>query len=588
MNDRQITIRLVTRTGLHVGAGRGDAVTDAFVRVDALGRPVIPGSGLAGAMRAFATRLAPRLGTTPAHHVCKALAQDEENDRGPCGCIVCRLFGDTNPSEREPGLRGQRGEEAAAARLWVYDAVLAGAAPTVRDGVGIDRAARAAYRQGGIKFDLEVLPAGTEFVLRMEIQAPAPGTDVGAEEQLLAAVLAEWKAGRATVGGRTSRGLGAVAMAPQSGVVFRRFDFSKQKDLLAYLEADDPWDRAQVETGWLERRLGEIQVSRRTAAGTTHGWAKLTAQVRATGAFLVNDPVTAAESGFDHAPLGGRGAPLLPGSSLKGVLRSQAERIARTLASAAAQDARAFFMTCPVCSPVASRTDPARPEPQESCDSLLDAGRVLESTGEAEDRHLCLACRLFGSTRRGSRLRVEDAALVGGELKPQDFLAIDRFTGGGADDFKFDAALLWRPQFEASLFLDNPEQWELGWLLLALRDVREGLVPLGFGASKGMGQVEVVSWDAQFGYLDPSDAEEMGLPETAERAADGVFRVVTATAKETWRAAALKWVTDFADRAHAFRRDASARPESLPALERDTYFGTDAETVYSTKEEHHE
>ena len=58
MNNRQITVPLVTRTALHVGSGQGDAVTDAFVRQDAQGLPIIPGSSLAGALRAMATRLA--------------------------------------------------------------------------------------------------------------------------------------------------------------------------------------------------------------------------------------------------------------------------------------------------------------------------------------------------------------------------------------------------------------------------------------------------------------------------------------------------------------------------------------------------
>lgn len=588
MNDRQITIRLQTRTALHIGAGYGDAVTDAIVRRDALGRPIIPGTGLAGALRALATRLAPRLGASTAHRACKALSA--KNDGQPCGCVVCKLFGDINPGEPKPDRRSQGGETASAARIWVFDAALEGApAVQVRDGVGIDRAARAAYRQGGVKFDLEVLPAGTKFLLRLEIEAPRPGTDVDSEERLLAAVLAEWKAGRAAIGGRASRGLGTVAIVPKSEVEFHRFDFSKKEDLLAYLRSDDPLERAPLDRGWLGRRLGEIEVRAVEDAGVASGWVRLTAQVKATGTFLVNSPVTSAESGFDHAPLGGGAAPILPGSSLKGALRSQAERIARTLATAAAKNASEFLLTCPVCSPVVSRIDPQTPEPQESCDSLLRAKQVVENTAEAKDEHLCLACRLFGCARRGSRLRVEDAALLDGKVKPQDFLAIDRFTGGGADEFKFDAAVLWQPHFEVRLFLENPEPWELGWLLLALRDAQEGLVPLGFGASKGMGQVEVRSWEAEFGYLNAKDAEAMGLPATSEREPGSVYRVTKAAAdQESWKAAAQRWVEDFAAKVKEFRRRSAAGPGSLPALELDTYFRIGAEKHYPEEEAHHE
>jgi len=70
------------------------------------------------------------------------------------------------------------------------------------------------------------------------------------------------------------------------------------------------------------------------------------------------------------------------------------------------------------------------------------------------------------------------------ELKALDFLAIDRFTGGGRDTAKFDAVVLWKPKFRVRLFLENPEPWELGWLALVLRDLHDGLTTVGFGAAK--------------------------------------------------------------------------------------------------------
>ena len=90
---------------------------------------------------------------------------------------------------------------------------------------------------------------------------------------------------------------------------------------------------------------------------------------------------------------------------------------------------------------------------------------------------------------RGSRLVIEDAALQAGTdpvFKVQDFLAIDRFTGGGRDGAKFDAVGLWRPAFTARLRLENPQAWELGWLALVLRDLAEGWLSVGFGRRQGL------------------------------------------------------------------------------------------------------
>ena len=600
MNNRQITVPLVTRTGLHVGAGYGDSVTDAFVRRDAQGRPVIPGTGLAGALRTLATRLAPRLNMKSKRRVCKALA---DNDGLPCGCVVCKLFGDVNPGDERNRPHDRETEKATAARLWVYDAFPLGEpAAWIRDGVGIERAARVAHRQGQIKFDMEVLPPGTKFELRLELQSPDDTTDVDTEEQLLAAVLAEWAAGRGAIGGRTSRGLGIVQIQEHTPIVFRSFDFSNKDDLFTYLAEDDPWPRGENDPGWLDRRLGEIEIGAPMAnlpAGAARCWVRLTAEIQATGPFLINNPVTSAESSFDHAPLlsgGDREKPLLPGSSLKGALRSQAERIARTLATRTVHDGNAkserkdaFLERCPACSPVIDQGT----EPLASCDALLKGKHlpskraVVPTIKEAGDEHLCLACRLFGSTRRGSRLRVEDARLIGKPAyKPQDFLAIDRFTGGGADQFKFDAAVLWRPRFGVNLFLENPESWELGWLLLALRDVHGGLAPLGFGAAKGFGQVQAKTWQVEIGYLAAEDAGDLGLPADGKKESGGLYHVLSITNDDIteWHTVAQEWVNAFVSEVDGVTRDASERPETLPKLQADTYFGTDAEKLYPVKE----
>jgi CRISPR/Cas system CSM-associated protein Csm3 (group 7 of RAMP superfamily) len=579
MRNRQITIPLVTRTGLHVGSGKGNDVSDSLVRRDASGAPVIPGTGLAGALRTLATRLAPRLDLSDARR-CKALRQDSDNE--PCGCIVCQLFGDVNPGDGEQ-------EQATAARLWVHDAYLIGRSPSsVRDGVGIDRATGAAYRQGKIKFDTEVLSPGTKFELRLELDAPDAETNVDTQEQLLAALLAEWRSGRGALGGRVSRGLGAVEVQPDRPhpIVYRSFDFDDAGDLYAYLAHDDPWRYATIDPGWYDRRIAEVQALTKpalqdAAAGVARTWVELTAEIEALGPLLVNDPVTAALSGLDHAPLlvaGDRERPLLPGSSIKGVLRSQAERIVATLTTRrvwqeqpVGQRRDAFLHACPICNPLVGEAA----LPQASCDALLK--KEVPSTQEVEDAHLCLGCRLFGSTRRGSRLRVEDAPLVGRPVyKPQDFLAIDRFTGGGAEHLKFDAGLLWKPRFAVRLYLENPEPWELGWLLLTLRDLHEGLATLGFGGAKGFGKVRAREWVVKVGYVDTVDAAELHLEGAPEGEQEGLYHTTRCTSEgaSTWSESATAWVQAFEEQVEKFERDA------LPPLKADTYFGTGIEELY--------
>lgn len=588
MKFQAITATLKLRTPLHVGTGRGTETADDLLRRDARGRLLIPGTALAGALRGIATRLAPRLGDP---YVCHALSGADPNKA--CCCLTCRLFGTVNPQD-DPRHEGE--SEAAwlnrtgrATGVLIYDAVLDTADVQIRDGVGIDRVTGAAARRERIKFDLEVLPPGIEFKLRIELDRRL--TEPKAI-QLLAAALAEWQAGRGAVGGRVSRGLGAFDLAE---VQFIERVLDTPNALMAFLRDGPPWIAKDGKTDWIAEKLKAVPpIQKRNdhvKVPVACSWALIEFTLAATGPFLTHDLTQAGRSGFDHAPVlaaytpedvpgsGLRGVPVLPGSSLRGVLRSQAERIARTLATltawgvankAMSERQADFLASCPACNPLT--TEPS--DEVASCNSFIRRRLSKEKRGKleregAEDK-LCLACRLFGSTWNGSRLRVEDAPFKKGvkvEHKVMDFLAIDRFTGGGRDSAKFDALALWKPQFSVRLFLDNPEPWELGWLALTLRDLDEGLTTVGFGRAKGFGQCTLEDRKLTLGILHDDDfpLPQVTGDEQAARAAieaaraagegllavkgapSGVFQTVAydTTRQADWLALANGWVKEF-------------------------------------------
>lgn len=533
MKYRAITARLQARTAIHVGSGEGGELADSLLRRDTEGNILIPGTAIAGALRSMLTRLAPRLGGG----VCVELLPPEKREGREtqgCNCAVCRLFGDVEPSDEPPVGEGER--VSAASRLLVFNATLAGngASPTlVRDGVGIDRASGAAGRATGAKFALETLPAGAVFELRIEVREPRSATaeEIEGDLRLLAVALSEWEEGRAHIGGDVARGLGAFRL---TDVHYAEYDLDDANELMAFLRDPEPWHNVREGGTWLSARRNDatadvlsLEEAREQATETrglsraqadqlpiTTRWAEWCFTLQAEGPFLTNDATSSAMSGFDHAPLlervGDWTRPVLPGSSLRGVLRSHAERIARTLATdqALAQDnAEDYFLNhCPACDPLRVGSGSAE---LESCDSLLRHQKHVSENKEVGSDQLCLACRLFGSTRRGSRLIVEDAPYCGDELptyKMLDFLAIDRFTGGGAEGLKFDALALWRPSFRARIFLDSPRKWELGWLTLVLRDLAEGWLRVGFGAAKGFGKVTVTEGFLRMGSLEPGQA----------------------------------------------------------------------------------
>ncbi len=162
----------------------------------------------------------------------------------------------------------------------------------------------------------------------------------------------------------------------------------------------------------------------------------------------------------------GREEVYLPGSSLKGVLRSHAERIARTLNNRSA------------CDPFADS----------SCGRIFDKRKP--KTSEAY-RDSCLICKLFGSTGFAGRLATTDAYALGAPPEPvqRDGVGIDRFSGGAAHGAKFELEVITEGTFATTLHLRNFELWQLALLGFVLQDLSDGLIRIGMGKSRGLGQV---------------------------------------------------------------------------------------------------
>lgn len=600
MNETIIIVTLKTRTALHVGGSGGDEVTDDLVRRDAQGRVFIPGSAVAGPLRAIATRLAPRVGSK----TCAALVGDHRQ----CSCWVCDLFGEVNPQEgNEKG--------GFASSLWVedaYDSAHALGPTSIRDGVGIDRPSGAAARQGSVKFDLEVLPTGATFDVRMTLRTHRDPEVQKRNEKLLAVALSEWQGHRGTLGGRVARGLGGFDV-DQITWHERNLDTSKRLMDFLHREDNDFLAAAVVSADTQTTRLEAVRTDnafkvvsspsgdRRkdlAAYAVARAWAEANITLQFQGPMMINDQARSRRGGFDHTPwkdgLFLQDPWVLPGSSVRGVLRSQAERIARTLATHAAWQAPSheqyFLERCPAGDPNNSRRAEA---PLANSDCLLTANGV---SGEQVvcPVQLDLADQLFGSVRMGSRLIVEDGRLANRpELKAMDFLAIDRFTGGGRDSAKFDALVLWKPAFQVRLRLDNPAAWELGWLLLTLRDLHDGLTTLGFGAAKGFGRVEISSWTAKLGFLLDEDfpgdrhlAQE--LLNHAQQPTDGLWRVLHAeqTDLAAWLKVAEGWVQAFNAEIKDFQRKGDPK-QGVPLLQSDSYFNGVIDRLYPQEGVHH-
>ena len=282
----------------------------------------------------------------------------------------------------------------------------------------IDRCTSTAAEE--LLFWEEYVPPGTSFKVRMLIEGPdALGYTPSQLASVLVCVLDKVKDGKARLGASTAAGWGFVEWQLRR---VRRFspqsitNWAKQPGslLLEHLMALKEADLAELRNSGRDL-VQEIEPARLT----------FTIDLHMEGPFLVNDASrTKAEKDAtsdkpNHAPLRlAIESPVLPGSSFHGVLRSHSERIVRTILRDRASE---------------NVQDP-QGKPGKKISDVANIGQVTEFDA--------VSC-LFGAPGWRSPIRVTEFTLAPGTQKPpivrQEFIAIDRFTGGGADEQKFNA-----------------------------------------------------------------------------------------------------------------------------------------------------
>jgi CRISPR/Cas system CSM-associated protein Csm3 (group 7 of RAMP superfamily) len=441
----EVTGTMETVTALRPGGWGSSAYADLVVARDGPGRLMIPGTSLAGALRAW-------LGSVT----------------GPAGeplydrAALAAVFGDLEH-------RSQRGT---VCRIMVDDAVAdQDTSVVIRDGVGIDRITGSAA--AGILYQQEVIPPGTRFAVRITAALSPVDTDTERAGRALDLLVAALAAGRVKIGAARTRGLGQVRL---TGITRTRVDLADRAQVLRWLcgrPAPAPGADPVPLPG--DGRLG-IEVS----------WSAVTpVMVRAS---TVNEAEPARDRAVDTVPLrsGGTGpdgsaALLLPGSSVKGVLRSHAERIVRTVMAAGLPDDWLGQVNDPGLGPVTALFGTAGDH------------RARDDTAAADG----------GAARRGRRgaLSVHDCLGTAAAERVVTHVAVDRWTGGAAENLLFSVqeptAADWQPMRmtldagRAGSPGDQDGGQALALLLLVLRDLSDGWLALGFGGTRGRGSVRV-------------------------------------------------------------------------------------------------
>jgi CRISPR-associated protein Csm3 len=210
------------------------------------------------------------------------------------------------------------------------------------------------------------------------------------------------------------------------------------------------------------------------------------------------------------------GKPFIPGSSIKGVVRFQAERMLRAV------NRKPDFWAC----------DPFdAPCVDASLKETLwkRAGQNDEIFTREVFSESCTACRLFGSPWMAGRVAFKDARLENHEDLPvwtqiRDGVGIDRDLGAARAGVKYDfETVVPGAQFRIEIMAENLENWELGFLLAVLRMWKEGGIAIGGKSTRGPGwgkltdiQIYQVTPDNLLDYLSSGQKAERKEDELIE------------------------------------------------------------------------
>lgn len=452
---------LVLRTPAHFGTGEGDDLIDMPLLLDAYDdeTPLLTGASIAGALRSYLrSQQAGYNQPLPERNDPQYITRvAEERKRA-----AVKLFG---------GFRAD--DEGLQSPLIIEDAY--GQADTVgvelRTGVRLEGKTRTASH--GALYDMRLWRAGTIFRLRFELLvgqqfrknrsgefAPVSVQDQARYEhdlkQALVTALDGLSNGHITLGAHKRRGYGQVEVNRWR---VKTYDLTNPVQLCDWLKyGSNPLPENMA--------VANLQTALQVAdllADARHFF-HLHATFTLDGSLLIRSSGGQDDVGPDmvhlhsYRPRQKKEMPILSGTSLAGALRARATRIANTLDMADKATELIYGMFG------ADMNDRA----------WMKAKK--ENEGQA------------------SRVLVEEAVVENGCADlVQSRVGIDRFTGGARDTALFNQQPVWgKPEttITITLRLVNPTEAEIGLLMLLLKDLWTGDLPLGGESSVGRGRLQ--------------------------------------------------------------------------------------------------
>lgn len=466
---------LVTETPLHVGGFGTSSDTDLPLAQNGKGEWYIPGTSIAGVLRSWSEMNFGEVST------------DE-------------IFGWKSRTSDKGKRPEDLGHNKHASFFLVEDATVTlpdALSIEIRDGVRIDRFYGTAGNKA--KFDQAILPRGSrldvEMIVEINKEESSPST-----KALVGHMLDALVRGKIRLGAAHTRGLGRLRLLNDSSLSIKQQELVGFDAIINMLEGKS----ADLSINDLKKD-GIVPEPPAELTLEIHWKPRLPVMVKA-GYDGVGVDVLPLVSGFDNNTV----SLLLPGSSLKGALRSHAERIVRTVLALPLQDRQNGHeqMDVPLVNElfgigVKSKEERAAADAPHlglgalSVDDCYAEEAYAMSPGEWSEVEVAGAEKEKSSkewelTKKLTTLKSTS------RFKMEHHVAIDRWTGGASEGALYSVltpvGILWAPirlSVDLSRIDESTRSAATMLLFLTLRDVAENRLPFGFATNRGMGELEV-------------------------------------------------------------------------------------------------
>jgi CRISPR/Cas system CSM-associated protein Csm3 (group 7 of RAMP superfamily) len=402
-----VTGTLVFTSPVLFQEGSAEGLTDFVILRDEFDNtPLLPGASLAGALRSYLYDKLPAKDPSSLDH-----------------SGVDQLFGSVRDKVSERSwliVEEAKGEEAGV---------------ETRDGVKIDPSIQTAEDKG--KYDMELLSSGTSFDIGFELLIPFDSKYHPEVLRILFyAALTALENGHIHLGAKKNRGFGQCKVEEWH---VHRFLMNNMKDIVRWLKDD----RANPEISeHLYQRLGFSEEPKLPTSETLSFRIELGVQRSMMIRSYSTDPKQPDSVHMRNS----RGDMILPGTSIAGVLRAQARRIAKFK--------------------LGSESD---------ADNLVNA---IFGSEEPDEKGRLKGSRLVVSE---SKISCSSADIIQNRIK------IDAFTGGTYPGALFNEIPAIGGTTEIRLDISRPSDAEAALLLLLVRDLWEGMLSIGGESSIGRG-----------------------------------------------------------------------------------------------------